>query len=160
VAIAVLVVASAPAPSPAAAQRLTATEAGLGGTIAVARHTFAGAELGLGYRPGGQSRFALALAGGTEARRAAVRAQVSAQFLVTPAARAGIGLYAGLGAAFTGRRAGPGAGFIALLVGVDGAPGRRGSIGGESWYVELGIGGGVRASAGWRVRWFPGWWRG
>jgi hypothetical protein len=148
------------APSVAAQQRLSATEVGLGVSVAMARRTFAGGEVGVGYRPGGQSRVALALAAGSEAGRAAGRAQMSLEFLLTPAARAGAGLYAGLGSVLTVRRGGPGAGFIALLVGLEGAPGRRGSLGGDSWYVELGIGGGVRAAAGWRVRKFPAWWPG
>ena len=139
-------------------QRLTATEVSAGAAAAVARHTFAGAELGLAYRPGGQSRVALAVAAGTAAGRAAARAQLTLQFLVTPAARTGVGLYAGLGAALTARRGSPGAGFVAVLVGLEGAPGRR--RGSQNWYVELGLGGGVRAAAGWRVRWFPSWWTG
>jgi len=141
----------------AAGQRLTATEVGVGAVAAVAGRTFVGGELGLAYRPGGQSRVALAVAAGTEAERGAARAQLTVQFLVTPAARNGAGLYAGLGAALTARRESPGAGFVAALLGLEGAPGRRG--GWRTWYVELGIGGGVRAAAGWRARWFPSWWR-
>lgn len=142
------------------AQRLTATEAGVGATVVMARRTFAGGEAGIAYRPGGQSRLALALGAGSEAGRAAGRAQLSVQFLVTPSARRGTGLYVGLGTALAVRRGGPGAAFIALLVGLEGAPGRSGSLGGESWYAELGIGGGVRTAVGWRVRRFPSWWRG
>lgn len=156
---AVLLVLAA-SPPVAAQQRLTATEAGLGISVAMARRTFAGGEIGVGYRPGGQSRVSFALAAGSEAGRAAGRVQLGLQFLLTPAARAGAGLYAGLGSVIAVRRGGPGGGFIAVLVGLEGAPGRRGSLGGNSWYVELGIGGGVRAAAGWRVRRFPAWWRG
>ena len=143
---------------PAGGQRLTATEVGVGAAVAAARQTFAGVEAGLSYRPGGQSRVALAVAGGTAAGRPAGRAQLTLQFLVTPAARSGVGLYAGLGAALTARQRSAGAGFVAVLVGLEGAPGRR--RGWQNWYLELGLGGGVRAAAGWRVRSFPSWWRG
>jgi hypothetical protein len=143
---------------PAGAQRLTATEVGLGAAVAAARYTFAGVEAGLAYRPGGQSRVALAVAAGTAAGRTAGRAQLTLQFLVTPAARRGVGLYAGLGAALAARQRSAGAGFVAVLVGLEGAQGRR--RGWQNWYLELGLGGGVRAAAGWRVRSFPSWWRG
>lgn len=139
-------------------QRLAATEFSAGAAVAVARHTFAGAEVGLAYRPGTQSRVALAVAAGAAGGRAAARAQLTLQFLVTPAARKGVGLYGGLGAALTARRGSPGAGYIALLVGLEGAPGRR--RGWQNWYGELGLGGGVRAAAGWRLRRFPAWWSG
>jgi hypothetical protein len=139
-------------------QRLTATEVGFGAAAAVARHTFAGGELGLAYRPGGQTRVALAVAAGTDAGRGAGRAQLTMQFLVTPAARRGVGLYSGLGAALKARRGSAGAGFVALVLGLEGTPGRR--QGWQNWYLEVGLGGGVRVAAGWRVRAFPSWWLG
>jgi hypothetical protein len=145
-------------PQQAGGQRLTATEVGGGAAVAAARRTFAGVEAGLAYRPGGQSRVALAVAAGTAAGRPAGRAQLTLEFLVTPAARTGIGLYAGLGAVLAARQRSASAGFVAALVGLEGAPGRR--RGWQNWYVELGLGGGVRAAAGWRVRSFPSWWKG
>jgi len=155
----VLVLAMAPVPTAAAfAQRLTATELGIGAVAARARRTFIGGELGLGRRPGGQSRFAIAVAAGREAERAALRAQATLQFLVTPAARRGVGPYAGFGAAFSARRGSPSQGFVAVLIGIEGAPGRR--TGWQNWYIECGVGGGLRAAAGWRLRSFPAWWSG
>ena len=136
-------------------QQLTATELSVGGATAMARRTFGGAELGLAHRPSTESRIALAVAGGAAAGRAAARAQVTLQLLVNPSVRSGVGLYAGLGAAFIARRESAGQGFLAVLLGLEAAPGRR-----QSWYVELGLAGGVRAAAGWRVRRFPAWWRG
>jgi hypothetical protein len=135
-------------------QRLSAVEAGLGFAAVARRHTLTGAELGLGWRPGGQTRVALAAAAGTEDGRAAARAQLTAQFLVTPAARGGMGLYGGIGLAVAGRRGTPGDGYLAVVLGLEGAPGRR-----AGWYAELGLAGGVRAAAGWRARRFPRWWR-
>ena len=137
------------------AQELTATERSLGGAAAMARQTFAGAELGVAHRPSAESRISLDLAGGTIASRAAARAQLTLQLLVNPAARSGLGMYAGVGAAFTARRGSPGQGFLAVLLGVEQMPGRR-----QGWYAELGLAGGVRAALGWRMRRFPPWWRG
>lgn len=137
------------------AQQLTATELSAGAATAMARRTFAGAELGLAHRPSTDSRIALAVAGGAAAGHAAARAQVTLQLLVNPSVRSGAGLYAGVGAAFIARRESPGQGYLVLLLGVEGAPGRR-----QGWYVELGLAGGVRAAAGWRMRRFPAWWRG
>ena len=135
-------------------QQLSATELSLGAAAVVARRTFAGGEVGLARRPSGDSRIALALGGGTVTGRAAARAQLTLQLLVNSASRTGPGLYAGVGGAFAGRRGAPGQGFLAMLLGIEAAPGRR-----QAWYVELGFAGGVRAAAGWRLRAFPTWWR-
>ncbi|HEV8511161.1 MAG TPA: hypothetical protein VGQ48_11995 [Gemmatimonadales bacterium] len=137
------------------AQQLTATEMSVGGAAAMARRTFVGAELGLARRPSTDSRIALAVAGGSSAERAAARAQLTLQLLVNPSARSGMGLYAGVGTAFVARRESPGQGFLVVLLGLEGRPGRR-----QGWYVELGLAGGVRAAAGWRLRRFPPWWSG
>ena len=141
-------------PGSGAAQRLTATELGAGGLAAFARSDFAGGGLGVGRRVSSQTRVALSAAGGTLARRAAVRLEAAAHFLVTPAARTGVGLYGGTGLAFQAARRTPGAGYLVALVGIESAPGRR-----AGWFAELGLGGGVRVAAGWRWRRFPGWWR-
>jgi len=135
------------------AQQLTATELSLGAAAVVSHRTFGGAELALARRAAADTRLALALAAGTVAGRAAARAQLTVQLLVNSAARSGAGLYAGLGAAFNARPESPGEGFLAVLLGFEGAPGRT-----RAWYVELGFAGGVRVAAGWRLRWFPRWW--
>jgi hypothetical protein len=145
---------------PLHAQRFTVVEASAGTALILARHRMAGVELGVGYRPGGQSRVALAVDAGTEDGRAAVRAQLTVQFLVTPAARRGAGLYGGFGVAVAGRRGAPGGGYLAVLVGLEAAPGGRGTGGAGAarggWYAELGLAGGARIAAGWRGRWFSG----
>lgn len=149
----------AAAPGTVQAQRLTATEWSLGAAAAFARRTFVGAEAAVAYRPGGQGRFAFALGGGSVAGDAALRAQLTWQFLLTPAARRGTGLYAGVGGALAVARETPGAGYLAIVLGLEAAPGRGGAGQGlRNWYVELGLGGGVRAAAGWRWRSFPAWW--
>lgn len=136
-------------------QPLTATELSLGAAAAVARETFVGGELGLARRTSNESRVALGLAGGSASGEAAARAQLTLQLMVNSFARTGVGLYGGLGAAFSARRGSPGQGYVAILLGVESAPGRR-----HGWYGELGLGGGYRAAAGWRARWFPDWWKG
>jgi len=135
--------------APLSAQRLSAVEAGAGAALTVARHTLAAVEVGAGYRPGGQSRIAFAFDAGLEDKQMAARAQLTAQFLVTPAARRGTGVYGGIGVAIAGRRGTSGRGYLALLLGLEAAPGRRGG-----WYAELGLAGGARIAAGWRSRWF------
>jgi len=128
-------------------QQLTATELSVGGAAVMARHTFAGAELGIARRPGTETRIAVAFAGGSDDGHAAGRAQLTLQLLVNPTARNGMGLFAGLGAACSGRRGSAGKGWLAVLLGLEAAPGRR-----NSWYVELGLAGGARVAAGWRGR--------
>ena len=44
--------------------------------------------------------------------------------------------------------------IVVVVLGFEAAPARR-----HAWYLEVGFAGGVRAAAGWRLRWFPAWWR-
>ncbi len=138
------------------ARQITATELSLGAASAMASGTFIGGELGVARRTSTESRVALAVAGGSAAPggEAAARAQLTLQLLVNPTTRTGVGLYGGLGAALTARRGTAGQGFVAVVLGFEGAPGRP-----SSWYAEVGLGGGYRAALGWRMRWFPDWWR-
>jgi hypothetical protein len=136
-------------------QQLTATELSLGVAASFARETFLGGELGLGRRTSNETRIAVAVAAGSMAREPAARAQLTVQLLVNPAARTGggVAMYAGLGAAFAARRGAPGQALVAVLLGVEHTPGSP-----NGWFVEAGFAGGVRAAAGWRLRWFPDWW--
>jgi hypothetical protein len=137
-------------------QQLKTTELSLGAAGAFSHETFAGAELGIAHRPSSDSRIALAVAGGVMSpdEAAALRAQLTLQFLLNSIARTGAGVYAGVGAAYLGERGAPGRGFVALVLGAEGRPGRR-----RGWFIESGFGGGVRVAVGWRTRWFPSWWR-
>lgn len=140
--------------SPTAAQRrLTAIEVGVGGLAALADADFVGAALGAAYRPGGQLRVAALAAPGSLDQRAAVRLEATAQFMVTPTGRSGSSLYAGVGVAWQGARGASGAAYFSALVGLEGAPGRR-----LGWYMESGLGGGIRLAAGVRWRRFPAGW--
>ena len=140
---------------PAAGQRavLTATEFSFGGLGAFAASDFVGAGFGVGRRVSPQTRVALFGAGGTIARAPAARLEAMVQFLVTPAARAGAGLYGGAGIAVQTARDRHGVAYLVAVMGAEGAPGRRGG-----WFLEVGLGGGVRGAVGWRWRRFPAWW--
>ena len=135
------------------AQAVTGTELGAGATVVLAHRGFWGPEVGAARRSGGQGRFAVAAACGDYERALGVRVEATAQFLLRPGERSGIGPYGGLGLAFVGSDGVRGASYLTALLGVDQAPGAR-----AGWYVELGLGGGVRLALGRRFRRFPAWW--
>lgn len=132
---------------------MSATEASVGAIVVLAHHALWGPAVAIARRPGGQGRFTLALAGGDYERTLGVRLDGSAQFLLRPGERSGVGPYAGLGLAFVGAEGWRGAGYVTALLGIEAAPGR-----GQGWYAELGLGGGVRLAVGQRFRRFPTWW--
>ena len=78
-----------------------------------------------------------------------MRVSAAVQLVLTPAARTGTSPYAGVGLAFAGVEGARGAGYLAMMLGVEAAPGRA-----RGWYVELGLEGGVRVAAGLRWRRF------
>ena len=128
------------------------SEAALGGAVVAARRSFVGAELGVSRRPG-QTRVAITAAAGADAGAAALRVGVSAEFVLQPGALRGESPYGGLGVSFVGVEGAPGSGYLTAVLGVESAPARP-----RGWYVEAGLGGGVRVAAG--IRWRrlpPGW---
>ena len=143
--------AAAPA---AAAQQLTATEVSLGAFAAFSALDFVGAGAGLGRRLDNQTRVAGSAAAGVLDGNAAVRVETTAQLIINPSGRGGLGLYAGAGVAWQGAMGVPGGGYITALIGLEAAPGAR-----RGWYAELGLGGGARLACGLRWRRFPPWWR-
>lgn len=101
-----------------------------------------------GLRVSRRTRLALTAGAGGAGGDFTVRAEALGHFLLNPAARGKPGVYAGAGVAFV---AGPeGQGYVVLLVGVEGSPGGR-----SGWALEAGLGGGFRATAGYRWRSFP-----
>jgi hypothetical protein len=130
-----------------------ATEISAGATLVLAHRAFWGPELAVARRPGGQGRFALAAACGDYERALGVRLEATAQFLLRPGERTGVGPYGGLGLAFVGSEGARGASYLTALLGVDQGPGS-----GAGWYAELGLGGGVRLALGRRFRRFPSLW--
>jgi hypothetical protein len=135
----------------ARAQGPPGREAGLGVAAVWGRYPFYGLELGIARRPAGQARFAFTAAGGAFDRRPAARVGAEAQFLVVPAARAGVSVYGGLGLAVAVARDTRGAGYLTATLGVEGRPG-------GGWYFESGVAGGLRVAFGWRWRRLPSWW--
>ncbi len=124
--------------APAPAQAVRATEIGAGATVILAHRGFWGPEVGVARR---------------SERALGVRLEATAQFLLRPGERDGVGPYAGLGLAFVGSEGARGASYLTALLGVDQGPGAR-----AGWYAELGLGGGVRLALGRRFRRFPSPW--
>lgn len=137
---------------PLRAQAARATEISAGATVVLAHRAFWGPELGVARRSSGQGRFAIAAACGDYERALGVRLGATAQFLLRPGERTGVGPYGGLGLAFVGSEEARGASYLTALLGIEQAPGARGG-----WYAELGLGGGVRLALGRRFRRFPSW---
>ena len=140
------------AASPGALAAQGVREFGLQATGAIAQESFVGGGVVAAWRPSSRSRLALAASPGTAGGAFALRAGGSLQFLLDPFTARRLGIYAGAGlAAETGRRSD---GYLLLLIGMESRPG-----GPSGWTVDVGVGGGVRISVGWRWRGFPPGWR-
>lgn len=127
---------------PAAAQ--VRRELGIEAMGLAARPGFTGAGVWGAVRPSDRFRLGVALLGGVR-RNAALRGEFVAHFLLDPARRNGAGLYGGGGVA---AESGPlGQAWVVAVLGLEARPGGR-----SGWMVELGVGGGVRVSVGWRWR--------
>jgi len=148
----VLAVAATAAPAQTAAAPQGVTELSAGAGAAWSHRDFYGVELGAGRRAG-QGRVSLVAAGGRLSDGWGGRVDVRGQFVMLPFARAGLGWYGGMGAAWMGGEGQRGAVYLTAQLGVEREPGRP-----RGWYVEVGVGGGVRVSAGLRWRNFPAWW--
>ena len=129
------------------AQYLRATELSAGAVAALASRPFYGAGLGLGRRSGGQLRPAFTAAGGSWDGHAALRLEVTAQYLVNPGATSGAMLYGAFGLAGQVAEGTRGRAYLSAWLGLEAAA-RPGGL-----YAELGVGGGVRLAAGLRRRW-------
>lgn len=128
------------------AQGPRATELSAGAVAALASRPFAGAGLGIARRSG-QLRPALTAAGGSWDGRAALRVELTAQYLVNPGATSGATLYAAFGVAAQVADATHGRAYLGAWLGLESA-GRSGGV-----YAELGVGGGVRLAMGVKRRW-------
>jgi hypothetical protein len=130
--------------SPAAAQRIR--ELQVHGLTTFATERFAGGGIALGIRPPGRLGLSLGASAGSLEGVPAARLEGLVIFRVSPSATAGARPYASAGVALLAREAGSD-GYITLVLGAESRPaGRRG------WFVELGVGGGVRVAAGIRLR--------
>jgi hypothetical protein len=99
----------------------------------------------VGLRPSSRTRLSLDLGAGISDRELAWRGEALAHFLLSPSKGQGWGAYfAGGVAAVAGR---VGRGYLVLTLGMEQRPGAA-----SGWMVELGLGGGVRLSGGYRWR--------
>lgn len=137
------------APSPAAAQRIP--ELGVQATVLAADP---GSVVFGGYgalRMSLRSRVSLAAGAGVSSGEATVRGEALAHFLLNPTRPRGAGLYVAGGLALV---EGPvDEGYVVLTLGLESRPGAP-----SGWFVETGIGGGIRLAGGFRHRWLPAGW--
>ena len=111
---------------------------------------FLGAGLGLGMRPPGRLRIALNTTAGALEGRFAARAEGLLSFHLNAGRESGASPYAGAGVAARATRVST-RGYVLVLIGLEQRPGRR-----AGWFLEAGVGGGLRVSAGYRFRWGSG----
>lgn len=92
-----------------------------------------------------RTRVSLAAGAGASGGETAWRGELLVHLLSNPRADRGIGVYGAGGVALAG---GDGErGYLVLTLGLEAAPGR-----GSGWFLEAGVGGGVRIAAGLRWR--------
>ena len=132
--------------SEAIAQLPTGYEIGVQALATFAAPSFAGGAVSYGVRPGGRSRLVGLVSAGTRDGSLAGRGELVLQYLLAPDRRRGVGFYGsgGIGGV-TGRQ---GSGYLVIGLGLEWAPGGR-----SGWMLEGGVGGGLRLSVGWRLRW-------
>ncbi|HEU4698344.1 MAG TPA: hypothetical protein VFS40_04140 [Gemmatimonadales bacterium] len=132
----------------AAQQRGRGLELGLQATGTASDPAVGVAGLYAGLRGSSRVRVVTQLgAGVTEHGAAAWRGELAAHFLLNPFARRGVGFYGGGGVAAAGAHGLDTQGYALLTLGVESRPGAS-----SGWALEVGLGGGVRVSAGWRWR--------
>jgi hypothetical protein len=143
-------VAALAAAAPAGAQQVT--ELGLQATGTLSDPALAVAGVYGAWRPSSRGRISAAAGLGGSGDATAWRGELLGHFLLAPNKKRGPGVYLAGGVAVVGGPADRG--YLVLAVGIEDRPG-----GPSGWFAEAGVGGGARLSAGYRWRWFPGWWR-
>ncbi len=151
--LAALLALLAAAPAPRAARAQGSHELQLQALAIASRPFFAGAGLGFGWRDEGRTRWLGAVTvGDLDGKGAGGRWDLAWHFLLDPAKRQGSAVYGGAGMSVLagGGRVTP---YVLLVLGAEHAPGAGGGA-----FAELGVGGGVRVSVGyrWRKRNAPG----
>jgi hypothetical protein len=117
---------------------------GLAGTT-----PFAGVGAGAGLRLGLGTRLSLSATGGwLEAAGAAARVEALATYHLVVPGRPRPTLYGGTGVGITAT-GGATQGYLVLVLGLEGGVQARGG-----WFIETGVGGGIRVALGYRlIRW-------
>jgi hypothetical protein len=116
------------------------------GVATVFADRFTGAGVGLGVRPPGQSRVSIAASIGDAHGSPAGRVEGLLSFHLNPGKETGFSPYTGAGLAANITRQAT-RGYVEVLLGVEERPGRRSGL-----FVEVGVGGGMRLAAGYRIR--------
>ena len=139
-----LLVAALACPPAAAAQQTRELGVQVIGTASDPGLAIVGAYAAI--RPASRFRVSASAGGGVSSGDPAWRGELLAHFLLSPRARRGIGWYAAGGVAVVG---GPvDQGYMVLTLGAETGPGSR-----CGWFVEGGVGGGLRVATGFRQRW-------
>jgi hypothetical protein len=141
----VIAIVAVAVPGRAHAQGWRETELAAVGVASRPAAAVAGA--GLAWRDGGRTRLGGALLLGADEHGGwAGRVELGWHFLLDPAKRAGNGVYGGGGVAVAAT-AGRTRTYLMLVIGVENAPAAR-----RGTFIEAGVGGGIRLSAGMRWR--------
>ncbi len=144
-----LSVAALAASTPAGAQQIR--ELGIQATGTLADPALAVGGVYAAWRPASRARLSASLGVGGSGGEVAWRGELLGHFLLSPVRRRGVGVYLAGGIAGVGGPADEG--YMVLAFGIEDRPG-----GASGWFAEAGVGGGARLAAGYRWRWFPGWW--
>lgn len=118
----------------------------LGAVGLITGQEFAAASLGYAVRPPGRMRFGGLIAVGASDAGAAGRAEVAVGYLANPIKRRGVAPYVAGGLAVAATKATRNA-YLVVVLGIESRP-----AGSPGWFVEGGVGGGLRAAAGVRLR--------
>jgi hypothetical protein len=132
---------------PVAADAQSARELQVQALGIFADRDFLGAGLGFALRSAGRARVGLTVHAGGLDSAFAVRGEVVVSYHLNPYQQRGVSPYAG-GGLTVGATAEDVFEYLVLLIGLETTPGRK-----TGWYAEVGLAGGVRAAAGFRVRW-------
>ncbi len=132
---------------PVAADAQSARELQVQALGIFADRDFLGAGLGFALRSAGRARVGLTVHAGGLDSAFAVRGEVVVSYHLNPYQQRGVSPYAG-GGLTVGATADDVFEYLVLLIGLETTPGRK-----TGWYAEVGLAGGVRAAAGFRVRW-------
>src|SRR5437016_5325783 len=118
----------------------------LHGLATVFAHRFMGSGIGLGVRPPGQTRISFTASAGDLDGSVAGRVEGLLSFHLNPGKERGFSPYSAAGVAANLTRQAT-TGYVEVLLGLEERPGRRSGL-----FVEVGIGGGMRLVAGYRLR--------
>ena len=115
-------------------------------TVAPAPESFVGGGAGFLVRARSRLGLGLTAALGVRDGNLAGRGEALVSFILDPVSRRGVAPYGAGGVAVVSDRVGTGE-YVVATLGLAGRPGRR-----TGWFVEAGIGGGLRLAAGLALR--------